>query len=240
MQRSKIINAIDIGSSKVTTIMGQYFPEEKRYNVVAVSSLPAKGFRKGQIINLEQAIQTITKSIESAERMAGSVIKSAIISIAAKHVESVNSKGVVAISGNNGEISQDDVDRVIDAAQALSLPANKEIIHLIPRKFTVDGQDGIVDPIGMSGVRLEVEAHLILASTPAIKNLEKCFDNIGVDIESIVYAGLSTAQIALTSTEKELGVALVDIGGSVTSLTIFNESSPAYSKVIPIGAGHIT
>ncbi|MBU1130142.1 cell division protein FtsA [Patescibacteria group bacterium] len=240
MQHSKIINAIDIGSSKITTIIGQYFSEEDRHNIVAVSSTPTLGFRKGQIINLEQAIQTITKSIESAERMAGFQIKSAIISIAADYIESINSQGVVAINAQNEEIDNNDIHRVLEAAKAISIPNNKEIIHIIPRKFTVDGQEGILDPLGMSGIRLEVESHLVLASSPAIKNIEKCFDEIGVKIDSLVYSGLSTAKLALTNTEKELGVALVDIGGSITTLTIFNEGSPSYSKVIPIGANNVT
>ncbi|MBU1089034.1 cell division protein FtsA, partial [Patescibacteria group bacterium] len=151
-----------------------------------------------------------------------------------------NSQGVVAISDQSGEINNQDIERVIEAAKAISIPNNKEIIHVIPRKFTVDGQEGILDPLGMSGVRLELESHLILASSPAIKNIEKCFDEIGVKISSLIYSGLSAAKLALTDTEKELGVALIDMGGSVTTLTIFNEGSPSYSKVIPIGANNVT
>jgi cell division protein FtsA len=240
MQHSKIISGIDIGTSKVTTIIGQYLNGEDHFNIVAVSSVPASGFRKGQIINLEQATQTITQSVESAERMAGFQINSASVSIAAPHIESINSQGVVAISNPNGEISAVDIDRVIEAAKAVSIPAGKEIIHVIPRKFTVDGQDGVIDPIGMNGIRLEIEAHLILASSPALKNLRKCFDDTGINIDTLVYSGLSTAKASLSETEKELGVALVDIGGSVTTLTIFNEGSPVFSSVLPIGANNVT
>jgi cell division protein FtsA len=240
MQHSKIISGIDIGTSKVTTIIGQYFDIEDRFNVVAVASIPALGFRKGQIINLDQATQTITQSIESAERMAGFQIKNAAVSINAPHIESLNSRGVVAISNPNGEIIQNDIDRVIDAAQAVTVPNGKEIIHTIPRRYTVDGQEGIVDPIGMNGVRLELESHLILASSPSLKNLFKCLDEIGVKVDELVYSGLATAKAGLTETEKELGVALIDIGGSVTSLTIFTEGSPVYSAVIPVGANNVT
>ncbi|HEX8923793.1 MAG TPA: cell division protein FtsA [Patescibacteria group bacterium] len=240
MQHSKIISGIDIGTSKVTTIVGQYFEAEDRFNVIAVSSIPSQGFRKGQIINLDQAAQTITQSIESAGRMAGLPIHSAHIALSAPHMESINSRGVVAISNPNGEIDQNDVTRVIEAAKAVSLPAGKEIIHVIPRKFTVDGQEGVIDPIGMNGIRLEVEAHLILASNPALKNLKKCLDQIGIHVDSLIYSGLCTAKAALTETEKELGVALVDIGGSITSLTIFIEGSPAYSVVLPVGANNVT
>ncbi len=240
MQHSKIISGIDIGTSKVTTIIGQYLEAEDRYNIIAVSSIPSLGFRKGQIINLEQAAKTITQSIESAERMAGFQINSATVSIAAPHIESINSQGVVAISNPNGEIESTDITRVIEAAKAVSIPAGKEIIHIIPRKFTVDGQDGVIDPVGMNGIRLEVEAHIILASSPALKNLRKCLEDIGIHIDSIIYSGLCTAKAALTDTEKELGVALIDVGGSVTTLTIFNEGSPIYSSVIPIGANNVT
>jgi cell division protein FtsA len=240
MQHSRIVSGIDIGTSKITTIVGQHFEIEDRFNVVAVSSIPSLGFRKGQIINLDQATQTITQSVEAAERMAGFQIHNAAVSICAPHIESLNSQGVVAISSPNGEISQSDIDRVIEAAQAIPLPNGKEIIHTIPRKYTVDGQEGVVDPIGMNGVRLELESHLILASSPSLKNLYKCLDEIGIKVDSLVYSGLAAAKAALTDTEKELGVALVDIGGSVTSLTIFTEGFPAYSTVIPVGANNVT
>jgi len=240
MQHSKIINVIDIGTSKVTTLVGQYLDADDKFNIIAVSSIPSLGFRKGQIINLEQASQTITQSIESTERMAGFQINSAHISISAPHIESINSHGVVAISNPNGEIDTNDIIRVTEAAKAISLPSGKEIIHIIQRKFTVDGQEGVIDPIGMNGIRLEVEAHLILASSPALKNLKKCLEDIGIKVESLTYAGLSTATAALTDTEKELGVALVDIGGSITNITIFIEGSPVFSSVIPIGANNVT
>ncbi|MFA5828121.1 MAG: cell division protein FtsA [Candidatus Shapirobacteria bacterium] len=239
-QHSKIINGVDIGTTKITTIIGQYFENEDRFNVVAVSSIPSLGFRKGQIIDLDQATQTITQSIESAERMAGFQINDACVSIAASHIESINSQGVVAISAQNGEIEPSDIERVVEAAKAVSLPAGKEIIHVIPHIYTVDGQEGIVDPVGMNGIRLEVEAHIIVASSPAIKNLKKCFTDIGININSLVFSGLSTAKAALTPTEKELGVALVDIGGTITTITIFSESAPVYSAVIPIGANNVT
>lgn len=240
MSHSRIINGIDIGSSKVTTIVGQYFEQEDRFNIIAVSAVPSLGFRKGQIINLEQATQTIVQSVEATERMAGFQINSAIVSLAAPHIQSLNSQGVVAISNPNSEISSTDIDRVIEAAKAVSIPVGKEIIHVIPRKYTVDGQEGVIDPVGMTGIRLEVESHIIIASNPSLKNLYKCFEEIGINVQSLVYSGLSTALCALTETEKELGVALVDIGGSYTTLTIFNEGSPCYSSVLPIGATNVT
>lgn len=240
MQHFKTINCLDIGTSKITSIIGQYPENESKVNVVGVASVPAIGFKKGQIINLEQASKTITECIESSERMAGFQINHAFVSLTAPHFESFNSKGVTAISGTNGEISAADIERAIEAAKAISLPANKEIVHVIPRLYTVDGQEGVVDPIGMNGVRLEVETHLILASTPALKNLFKCLEDIGIKVDSLAYSGLTAAKACLTDTETELGVALVDIGGSNTTLTIFQESSPIFSGVIPIGANNIT
>lgn len=240
MQHSKIINGIDIGSSKITTIIGQYFETEDRFNVIAVASVPSEGFRKSQIINLELAINTITKCVESAERMAGMQIHDAHISIAAAHIQSLNSKGVVAVSNQNGEITKTDVERVIEAAKAITIPNGKEVIHIIPRLYTVDGEGGVIDPVGMNGVRLEVETNIIVASTPALKNLEKCLEEVGIKILSLVYSGLSTATIALTDTEKELGVALVDMGGTITTITIFNESAPIFSSVLPVGATNVT
>lgn len=240
MQHFKIINCLDIGTSKITTIIGQYPENESKINVVGVASIPAVGFKKGQIINLEQASKTITECIESAERMAGFQINHAYVSLTAPHFESFNSKGVTAVSQTNGEISLADIDRAVEAAKAISLPNNKEIVHVIPRLYTVDGQEGVVDPIGMNGLRLEVETHLILASTPALKNLSKCLEDIGIKIDALAYSGLTAAKACLTDTESELGVALVDIGGSNTTLTIFQESSPIFSGVIPIGANNIT
>ncbi len=240
MQHSKIISGIDIGTSKITTIIGQYSDTEDKFNIVAVSSIPSLGFRKGQIINIEQASSTIVQSIESAERMAGFQINSASVCLSAPHIESINSHGVVAISNPNGEINHEDIDRVVDAAKAIAVPTGKEIIHIIPIKYTVDGQEGVIDPVGMNGVRLEVEAHIIIASTPSLKNLKKCLEDIGIKIDQLVYSGLATAKSTLTETEKELGVALIDIGGSITTLTIFNEGSPVYSSVIPVGAGNVT
>jgi len=240
MSHSKIISGIDIGTSKITTIIGQYADTEDKFNIIAVSSIPALGFRKGQIVNIEQASSTIVSSIESAERMAGFQLNSASVCLSAPHIESINSHGVVAISNPNAEIDKNDIDRVIEAAKAIAMPAGKEIIHIIPIKYTVDGQEGVVDPVGMNGVRLEVEAHIILASSPSLKNLKKCLEEIGIKIDQLVYSGLATAKSALTETEKELGVALVDIGSSITTITIFNEGAPVFSSVIPIGAANVT
>ena len=240
MQRSRLFTSIDIGTFKITTLIGQYFDTGQKLNIIGAASVPASGFKKGQIINLEQASHTITESIESAERMAGVEINSAFISLTAPHFESLNSHGVTAVGNQNGEISTEDITRAVEAAKAIALPGNKEIVHIIPRVFNVDGQEGIIDPIGMNGVRLEVEAHLILASTPALKNLNKCLEDIGIKTISLAYSGLTAAKACLSETETELGVALVDIGGSNTTITLFSENSPLFSSCLPIGANNIT
>lgn len=240
MQRSKIVNAIDIGSTKVTTLVGQYFESEDRFNIVAASSIPSAGFRKGQIVNLDQAVATLTQSVESAERMAGFQINQAYVSFSVPQIQSFNSQGVVAISNPNGEINSHDIERVIEAAKAVNLPAGKEIIQIIPRKYIVDGQDGVINPVGMNGVRLEAEAHIIAAPNPSIKNIYKCLEEAGINVMSLVYSGLATAKNIVSETESELGVALIDIGGSVTTITVFIENAPYYCSVIPMGGVNVT
>jgi len=240
MATSKIISCLDIGTSKITTIIAKISDIDPKLKIIGVSAISAKGFKKGQIVNLELASNTITESIESAERMAGLEINQVFVSLTAPHFESINSHGVTAISSPNGEIGSDDITRAIEAAKAISLPANKEIVHSIPRIYTVDGQDGINDPIGMNGIRLEVDTHLILASTPAIKNLAKCLEDINIKMISLAYSGLTAAKACLTETEIELGIALVDIGGYNTTVTIVIDSSPACSFSVPIGANNIT
>jgi len=240
MSRSNIIVGLDIGSSKIVSLVAQYFPEEERINVIGISNHPAKGLRKGQIVNIEEATESIIKSVEAAERMAGYSISQAFIGLSAPHITSINSQGVVAVASPNQEIVPDDVERVIEAARAVSMPSSTEILHVIPRHYTVDGQSGVVDPVGMNGIRLEVESHILMASSPALRNLKKCIDEAGVKITDFVFSGFASAEAILTPTEKELGVILVDIGGSITTMTIYHEGAPCYSKVIPVGAVNVT
>ena len=240
MRKNKIVAGIDIGTSKVTTIIASASDEMKKVNVIGVATVKSRGLRKSQIVDLEEATEVIVESVEAAERMAGYSLSSAFVSVSGVHIESLNSKGVVAVSEPEGEITQEDVDRVIEAARAVSLPTASEIIHVIPRDFMVDSQSGIKDPVGMTGVRLESEVHLITGSATAIRNLSKCLNEIGVQVEGLVFSGLAAAEAVLTDTEKELGVCLVDIGGGATSLAVFVEGSLSFSSVIPIGAVNIT
>lgn len=240
MAKGKTIAAIDIGTEKICTIIANCSEETDKVTVVGVAATPSRGLRKSQIVDLEEAIQAITVSVEAAERMAGDSISSAFISISGSHIASQNSKGVVAVAEPEGEITDTDVARVIDAAKAVSLPSARDIIHVIPRDFTVDSQVGIKDPVGMTGVRLEAEAHLITASSTAIKNAIKCMSEVGISVSGIIFSGLASSHAVLSETEKELGVITVDIGGGSTSITAYVEGSIAFSSVIPIGARNIT
>lgn len=240
MQKSRMHAAIDIGTEKITTIIASENLEDRKINVMGVAATSSKGIRKSQIVDIDEATDAITESVEAAERMAGYSITQAVISVGGAHITSQNSKGVVAVSEPEGEIIEEDVERVIEAARAVSLPSAREIIHVIPRNFTVDSQEGIKDPIGMSGVRLEAAAHLITASQTAMRNLAKCVGEIGIDVTSMVFNGLASAEAVLSETEKELGVVLVDIGGGTTSIVVYIEGTLSYSSVLPIGARNIT
>lgn len=237
MTDGKIVVGVDIGTSKIVSIITRV---DETVNVFGVSEVHSAGIKKGQIVNIEEAVVAINTSIEAAERMAGVSVSRVIATVGGSNIESQNSRGVVAVAQPEGEISESDVTRVIDAAKAVSLPSTREIIHVLPRSYTVDGQEGIKDPIGMTGTRLEVETHIITAGSPTVRNLEKAFSQVGVDVEAVVFSGYASSLSVLSETEKELGVVLVDIGAGTTDISIYIDGSVAYSSVLPIGARHIT
>ncbi|HZQ30063.1 MAG TPA: cell division protein FtsA [Patescibacteria group bacterium] len=238
MTEGKIVVGVDIGTSKITSIIAKV--DEENVNVLGVSEVKSQGIRKGQIVDIEQAVLAINNSLEGAERMAGFSASHIIASIGGDHVESQNSRGVVAVSHPDEEITEADLARVIDAAKAVSMPSSREIIHILPRSYIVDGQEGIKAPLGMTGVRLEVDTHIISAYSTSIRNLEKSFSEVGVDVDAIVFNGYASSLAVLSDTEKELGVVCVDIGAGTTDISIYVEGSVAYSGVLPIGARHIT
>ncbi len=240
MAKMQGLNAIDIGSSKITCLITVPSQDSSKINVIGVATVPSKGVRKGQIVNIEDCVGSITDCVESAERMAGIGVDSAYVSISGEHIESQNSHGLVAIREAEEEISSEDVFRVIEAARAVSLPTSREIIHVLPIEFVVDSQRGIKDPTGMSGVRLETEAHLITGLSPAIKNVTRCVSELGVNVSGLVFTGLASSEAVLSETDKELGVILIDIGGGTTSVCIYLEGSCVYSAVLPVGAKKIT
>lgn len=237
--RNRVVAGIDIGTSKIATIIAS-IPEEGLPNVIGVASVSSRGIRKGQIVDIDEATSPIVESLEASERMAGYSISSVFLTVGGSHIKSQNSHGVVAVSQPHKEIMREDINRVIDAARAISLPSTREVLHVLPRQFIVDSQEGIKDPAGMTGVRLEVDTHLITAGSTSIRNLEKCASLVGLDVVGFVFGGLVSSTSVLTETEKELGVVLVDIGGGTTGICIYVEGALSYSSVLPVGANHIT
>ncbi len=244
MAKSNIISAIDVGSSKIVTLVAQVnydqITGDANVNIIGVASMPSRGIKKGQIVDIEEAVEATIESVEASERMAGFNLDRAFISVGGGHIASQNSSGVVAISNPDSEINEEDVERVIEAARAVSLPSSREIIHVIPREYIVDGEPGVRDPVGMTGVRLEVDTHLVTASSPALKNLTKTVNEVGVEIEEAVFSGLASSYATVTDTEKELGCVLLDIGSGTTTIATFVEGALAYSSAIPIGARNVT
>lgn len=239
MAKDKVVCGIDVGSSKIATLIAT-IGEDDRINLIGVSATPSRGVKKGQVVDIESAVEAITESIESAERMAGYSVSQTFVSMGGPQIESINSHAVVAVAEPDGEIKVSDIQRVNDAARAIALPSSREILHVIPRTFTVDGQEGINDPVGMTGVRLETDTHIITGPTTSMRNLVKCVGMVGVDVKELVFSGMASAQAVLTDTEKELGVILVDIGGETTDMVIFVDGAMAYSAVIPLGGRHVT
>jgi len=235
-----IISGIDIGSSKITTIVGIKTEETNELKIIGFNTTSARGIKKGLIVDIKEVTNVVEESVEKAERMAGHKINQAFVSVGGPHISSLNSHGIVAISNPQGEITQSDVDRVIEAARAISLSTTREIIEVVPRDFIVDGQAEIKNPVGMNGVRLETETHIITASSINLRNIERVLDDLGIENNGFVFSGLASAEAVLTNTEKELGVALVDIGGGKIDMTIFVDGALSYSSSIPIGARHIT
>lgn len=238
MSDGRIIVGIDVGTYKIVTVVAKVL--ESTVQVLGVSEVKSQGIRKGQVVDIEEAVGAINSSLEAAERMAGYSASHVIVSLGGNQIESQNSRGVVAISDPKGEISSTDLLRVIDAAKAISIPSTREIIHVLPRNYIVDGQEGIKDPVGMSGVRLEVDTHIITANGVSVRNLEKAFSEVGVDVDSFAFSGYASSLSVLSDTEKELGVVLVDIGAGTTDISIYTEGSVSYSSVLAIGARHVT
>ena len=232
-----IVVGIDIGTTKVCTLVARVEAGDK-LRILGVGIEPSQGIRKGTIIDLGAATRAISKSVEKAQRTSGLEITSALVSLAGSHVSAVNSRGVVGISGR--VIDEDDVARAIEAARAVAIPHNREIIHVMQRGFTVDGQEGIRMPIGMHGYRLEVEAHIITAAAATVENLRQCVQNCGVEVSQFVLNPLASAEVVLSNTERDMGVVVCDIGGGTTDLAIYIDGDVWHTMVLSIGGNHIT
>lgn len=235
----KIINLIDLGSSKITTAVVSV-SSAGTANIIGFASFPSRGLKRGQIVDIEAVIASLTQSVEAAERMAGVNIGSAFVSVGSVNLNSRNSRGVVAISDPNNEIVQTDIERVIDAAKAITLPPSYEVIHIIPGQYIVDGQPGIRDPKGMMGIRLEVETHIIIESLPNIRNILKAMKELGIELEKFVFCGLASSLAVLSETERDLGVIMLDIGSGKTDMAVWIDGSIQYSGVLPVGGLHVT
>jgi cell division protein FtsA len=240
MAKEDFLVGLDIGSANIRVCIGKMDPERQLPSIVGIGEHAANGIRKGMVVDLEEAVSSISGALEKAERMVGSAVESAFVSVSGDQISSTLSKGVIAVAKADGEITEDDVTRAIEAAQAVSMPPNQEILHIIPRAFNVDDQKGIKDPVGMTGVRLEVEALIIYAASNLVKNATKAIFRAGVDIEDLVLAPLAAAQAVLTKRQKELGCLLIDIGGSTTGIAVFEEGELLQTTILPIGGAHIS
>lgn len=238
MEDTPLLVGIDVGTTKVCTLIADV--EEQGFRILGVGIEPSQGMRKGVVVDVEQASRSIAASVDKAQRSAGYEIGAAFVSLAGAHVSSVNSRGVVGIGSSGYGIEQDDIDRALDNAQAIAIPHGREVLHVIPRGFIVDGQEGIRQPLGMHGFRLEVEAHIITAATASVQNLTKCVEAAGVAVEAYVLNPLASAEVVLTDTEKEMGVVVVDIGGGTTDIAIYIDGNVWHTSVLAVGGNHLT
>lgn len=240
MPEKDLIAGLDIGSTSIRLAIGQSVGDQEKIHIIGSAEVPAEGISKGIISSIEDAVSSISACLEKAERMVGVPVSSAWVGICGGHIISQESKGVVAVARSDNEISEDDIERSIEAARTVATPPNYEILHVIPKSFSVDGQIGIRDPLGMTGVRVEVETQIIQGLSSQIKNLTKAVYRTGINIEDLVLSILATSEAVLTNRQKELGVAVVNIGGSTTSLAVFEEGDILHTKVLPVGSDHIT
>jgi cell division protein FtsA len=238
MSKEVIIVSIDVGSSKIRTVVGVLEENKKTPSIIGVGVAPSTGMRKGIVIDIEETISNITASLEDAERMSGTPINHVFVGISGSHIEAFDSKGVIAISNN--EITDDDVHRVLEAAQAVSIPSNRRILRIISKGFAVDDQRGIKNPIGMSGIRLEVDAHIVTGQVTAVKNVEKCILQAGVDIDDLIPNTLASAEAVLSRRQKELGVINIDIGSGSTNIIIYEEGAVLHTATLPVGGESVT
>ena len=227
---------LDIGTTKTTVIVGEI--TETGIDIIGIGTSPAKELRKGLVVNIESTVEAIKRAVEEAEHMSGCRINSAYVGIAGSHVKGQNSLGIVAIKGR--EVGEEDVQRAIEASKAIAIPVDREILHTLPQGYVVDGQDGIRDPVGMSGVRLEAKVHIVTGAVPSIQNIVKSVNRVGLDIDDIVLEQLAASEAILSSDEKDLGVALIDIGGSTTGIAIFSEGSIKHTAILPVGGNYLT
>ena len=239
MAEQTVLVAIDIGTTKVCVLIGE---TESRggVDVIGIGQAASDGLRKGVVIDIDRTVQSVASAVDAAERLSGLKVRSAFVGISGSHVSSQNSRGMIAVSGSRHDVDRDDTVRAIEAARAVSIPNTREILHVIPRGYVVDGQEGVRDPIGMTAVRLEVETHIVTASSTSVQNLTKCVQRAGVEIDELVLAQLATSEAVLGVEDRELGVVLADIGGDTTDVAIFQDGSISHCATIPMGGRSVT
>ena len=241
MSRKEFIAGLDIGTTKTCCVLADVDVDTGSVDVIGVGLTPSDGLRKGVVVDLDATTDAIRTAVDKAQRMAGNVsIRSVVVGVTGEHISSLNSRGVIAITSTDREVSASDVDRVVEASKVIVLPPEREIIHSIPRGFTLDGQDGVTDPVGMSGTRLEVETHIVTGASTFLDNLAKCVHRAGLAIHVTVLEPIATSESAVMAAEKDLGVALADIGGGTTDVAVFTNGEIYYTAVLPVGGIHVT
>ncbi len=237
-RRGEIVTGLDIGTTKICVIVAEL--TENGVEIIGCGISPSQGLKKGVVVNIDVTVESIKQAIEAAEAMAGVALDSAFVGIAGGHIKGINSRGVIAISGKSQEITQADVDRVIEAAKAITLPADRRVIHVIPQEFIIDDQGGVKEPVGMSGSRLEAEIHIVTGAVASAENIIKCATRAGLEVRDIVLQPLASSEATLTADEKELGVILIDIGGGTSDIAVFVDGSIRHTAVLPLGGDHLT
>lgn len=238
-ETEQTVVAIDVGTSKVVALIGE-IAADGSVNVIGKGMRAAQGIKKGVVVNIEQTVHSIAEAVDAAERTSGYELRGAYVGVGGSHVESLNSPGTVAVSGHHPEVTREDIERVSEIARAVNIPSNREILHVLPRGYTVDGQEGVKDPLGMSAVRLEVVTHIVTASATALQNLAKCVQQARITIDDWVADPLAAAESVLSETEKDLGVVVADIGAGTTDIAVFHEGSPLHTAVLPVGGNNVT
>lgn len=241
MSRKEYIAGLDIGTTKTCCVVADVDLDKGAVDIIGVGLTPSDGVRRGVVVDLDATTEAIRSAVDKAQRMAGDVaIRSVVVGVTGEHISSLNSRGVIAITTPDREVTEADIDRVVEASKVIVLPPEREIIHAIPRGFLVDGQDGIKDPVGMSGSRLEVETHIVTGSSTFLDNVVKCIQRAGLSIEMTVLEPIATSESAVMPAEKDLGVALIDIGGGTTDVAVFTNGQIYYTAVLPVGGNYVT
>ncbi|MCI0512292.1 cell division protein FtsA [candidate division KSB1 bacterium] len=240
MANSDIVAALDIGTTKIGAIIAEIEDYEEPPKIIGVGNAPSHGLKKGVVVNIEKTVQSIDEAVKQAENMAGVEIDSVVVGIAGDHIRSINGRGVVAVSGPDNEITDNDIRRVIDAAKAVVLPIDREIIHILPQEYIVDEQRGIPDPLGMSGVRLEAEVHIVTGAVTSAQNIYRCVERSGLNVLDLVLQPLASSHAVLSDEEKELGVVVLDLGGGTTDIAMFFEGCIRHTGIVALGGGAVT